>query len=92
MPVHLVEESTRIELEVVARSSGDAPLDIRLTTPDGGRVLDESRITVRTTAFSGVGVVLMGAAAVFLAVWWTRTILRERRTSRRRHPSHARRT
>jgi hypothetical protein len=92
LPVHLAEESTRVELRVIARSSGDAPLDILLTTPDGRRLLGQSRITVRTTAFSGVGVVLMGAAAAFLAVWWTRTILRERRTARRRHPSHLRRT
>jgi hypothetical protein len=91
MTVQLTEPVTRVDLRVEARSSGDAPLDIRLTSPDGRLLLGTSRITVRTTAVSGVGLVLMGASVAFLAVWWTRTILRERRASRRRHPAHLRR-
>jgi hypothetical protein len=85
------ETTTRVDLDVRARSSGDAPLDLRIISPDGRLELAASRVTVRTTAVSGVGVVLMGAAALFLVVWWTRTILRERGTPRRRrHPAHAR--
>jgi hypothetical protein len=45
---------------------------------------------VRTTAFSGVGLVLMGGALAFLAVWWTRTIVREHRA--RRPPAHQKRS
>ena len=89
LPVHLDGDTTRVDLQLRARSSGDAPLDLRITTPDGRVELGRSRVTVRTTAFSGVGLVLMGAALLFLVVWWTRTVLRERRTSRRRHPAHA---
>jgi len=91
LPVRLGGGTTRVNLQVEARSSGDAPLDIVLTSPDGRLQLGESRITVRTTAFSGVGIALMAAALAFLGLWWTRTILRERRTTRQRHPSHMRR-
>jgi hypothetical protein len=90
MPVRLDGGTTRVDLVVRARSSGDAPLDLRLTTPDGRVELGRSRVTVRTTAFSGVGLVLMAAAALFLVVWWTRTIIRERGSSRLRHPTHLR--
>ena len=86
--VRLDPGTTRVELNLRARSSGDAPLDLRITTPDGRVELGRSRVTVRTTAVSGVGLVLMGAAALFLVVWWTRTILRERGTALRRHPAH----
>ena len=55
----------------------------------GQIVLGASRITVRSTAVSGVGLVLMGTAAGFLLVWWSRTIIRERR-ARHRPPAHAR--
>ena len=91
MDVHLAGAGTRIDLRVEARSSGDAPLDIQLTSPDERLDLGRSRITVRATAVSGVGIVLMGAAAAFLAAWWTRTILRDRRAKRAR-PAHARKT
>jgi hypothetical protein len=87
--VHLDGPTTRVDLAVRARSSGDAPLDLRVTSPDGRLDLGRSRVTVRTTAVSGVGLVLMAAAALFLVVWWTRTIIRDRRAGRSRHPAHA---
>lgn len=90
LTVVLTEQSTRIDLRVEARSSGDAPLDVVLVTPDEQVELGQTRVTVRATAFSGVGVVLLGASAAFLVVWWTRTIVRERRGAKRRHPAHER--
>jgi hypothetical protein len=33
----------------------------------------------------------MVAAIAFLAIWWTRTIVREHRAVRRRHAAHRRR-
>lgn len=88
--VGLDGETTPVDLTVRARSSGDAPLDVRITTPDGRLELGRSRVFVRSTAVSGVGLVLMGAALLFLVVWWTRTIVRERGTRRRRHAAPAR--
>lgn len=89
VPVHLADATTRVDLRVRARTSGDAPLDLLLTSPDGRIELGQSRVTVRTTAVSGVGLVLMGTAAGFLVLWWSRTIVRERR-ARRHRPAHAR--
>jgi hypothetical protein len=80
--VRLDDEITRVDLEVRALGSGDARLDLRLATPDGRIELARSRVTVRATAVSGVGVALSVAAALFLVVWWTRTIVRERRSRR----------
>lgn len=90
LPVHLEGPTTRVDLQVEARSSGDAPLDVVLLTPDGRVELGQARITVRATAVSGVGVALLASSAAFLLVWWTRTIVRERRGARGRHPAHAR--
>ncbi|MBA2280495.1 MAG: hypothetical protein H0W25_04560, partial [Acidimicrobiia bacterium] len=87
--VRLEPGTRQIDLLLRARSSGDAPLDLRVTSPDGRLDLGRTSVTVRTTAVSGVGLVLMGAALLFLVVWWTRTILRDRRAARGRHPAHA---
>lgn len=90
LPITLTEATTRVDLRVEARSSGDASLDVVLVTPDERIELGRARVIVRATAVSGVGVVLLGASAAFLVVWWTRTIVKERRTARGRHPAHAR--
>lgn len=87
LPVHVEGRTTRLDLTVRALSSGDAPLDITVLTPDGRLTIATSRVTVRTTAVSGVGVVLFGGAGAFLVWWWTRTIVRERR-ARARAPKH----
>jgi hypothetical protein len=64
---------------VEARTSGAFPLLVSLQSPDGSTVVTESSFTVRSTAFSGVGVVLsVGAGAVLLA-WWGRHLVRGRR-------------
>ena len=60
------EPSTRIDIPVRARDLGRLPAaDRRHVTPDGERRLAMSRYTVRSTAVSGVGLVLsIGAGAV----------------------------
>jgi hypothetical protein len=75
----LENETTRIEVAVRARTSGDSPLDVLLTTPDGRMELDRTTYRVRSTAVSGVGLVLSIGAGLFLLVWWARTIRRDRR-------------
>ena len=59
-----------------------------IVTPDGRITLGRTRITVRSTALSGVGVVLSVGALVFLLVWWGRHTLDARR-GRGRRPRHA---
>jgi hypothetical protein len=86
--VTLTEETTRVSLNVRTRASGDSALDISVTSPDGHLVAGRTRVTVRSTAFSGVGIVLSIGAGAFLAVWWLRHAIAVRR-ERRRNMRHA---
>jgi hypothetical protein len=84
----LESDTTRVELNVRTLTSGDSPVEITVATPDGRIVLARTRVTIRSTAFSGVGIVLSVGAGAFLVVWWGRTIIQSRRAQRRR-PRHA---
>ncbi len=55
---------------MVARASGAFPLRITVTSPDGVLTVARARVTVRSTAVSGVGVVLSVGALLVLVVWW----------------------
>jgi hypothetical protein len=76
----LEDVTTRIDIPVVARATGAFPLLIDVRTPDGRRSLTTSRYTVRSTAVSGVGLLLSVGAGVFLIVWWARHWRRTRRS------------
>jgi hypothetical protein len=78
----LTEETTRIDIGVRTLSSGAFPLDIEVTSPDGGLEITSSRFTVRSTAVSGVGVVLSAGAGLFLLVWWASHWRKTRRSRR----------
>ncbi len=82
--LRLHDQATRVEVKVRARTSGDSPLDITLMTPDGNRELGRARFTVRSTAVSGLGLVLSIGAGTFLVMWWGRNIRRTRRDRRAR--------
>lgn len=69
---------TTVSIPIEARTSGDTPLQVTISTPDDGIVLARSQYTIRSTAVSGVGIVLTVGAAVFLAIWWGRHIWRSR--------------
>jgi hypothetical protein len=64
--------NTRLDLDVRTRTSGAFPLDITVTTPDGGLVLDTTTFTIRSTAVSGAGIFLSVGAGLFLLLWWAR--------------------
>mgnify|MGYP000906990863 CR=1 FL=1 len=74
---------TPVRLPVTVRTSGQFRLVITVSTPDGGVNLHQSVMSIRSTAFSGVGLVLSIAAAAFLVVWWIRTLRRERQERQR---------
>ncbi|HEX2850609.1 MAG TPA: DUF6049 family protein [Acidimicrobiales bacterium] len=78
----LQRRNTTTRLSVLARASGSFPLRVRLESPEGGLVLQESRMTVRSTALSGVGVGLSVGAGAFLLVWWAVHLRRARRGRR----------
>ena len=82
--VTLADERTQVQFNVRTRASGDSPLDVSVMAPDGELQVGRTRITVRSTAFSGVGIVLSVGAGTFLAVWWIRNVVKTRRDRRRR--------
>jgi len=89
--VTLDSANTTVTFKVRARASGTFPLDVKVTSPDGTLPIATERLTVRSTAVSGVGFVLSIGAGLFLAGWWIQHLRSERRLNRRktrpRHPS-----
>ncbi|MEY2565546.1 MAG: hypothetical protein QOE35_75 [Actinomycetota bacterium] len=77
--VQLTRRNTTELFTVQARASGAFPLTITLESPDGRLTLATSRFTVRSTAASGLGVLLSIGAGAVLLVWWARSVLRRRR-------------
>ncbi len=75
----LTKQNTTVNVPVEARSSGVFPLEVDLYTPDGTLLLASDHDTVRSTAVSGVAIVLAVLAALSLAVWWGRDLRRGRR-------------
>lgn len=61
-----------VPIRVKTRTAGDTPVRITVRSPDDGVILAESQYTIRSTAVSGVGVVLTIGAAAFLVLWWGR--------------------
>lgn len=80
--LRLLEGPNRIEVPVVARASGAFPLRITVTSPDGVLTVGRATVTVRSTAVSGVGVVLSVGALLVLVAWWARHWRSARRNRR----------
>ncbi len=70
---------TVLRVPVEARTSGVFSLDVSLTSPDGTLSLATARDTVRSTAVSFVGIVIIVASLLFLGIWWIRDIRSGRR-------------
>ncbi|HSP02372.1 MAG TPA: DUF6049 family protein [Acidimicrobiales bacterium] len=68
----------RIDVTVEALATGSVPVFVELWTPDGGVRLDGRQLNVRSTAISGVGLVLSLGALAVLVVWWVRNWRRTR--------------
>lgn len=77
--VDLTRRNTTELFTVQARASGAFPLTVTLESPDGSLTLATSRFTVRSTAASGMGVVLSIGAGAVLVAWWARSMFRRRR-------------
>ena len=78
----LTQATTALEVPVVVRTIGAFPLTLEVETPDGSRQIAGGTYTVRSTAISDLGLVLMVGAALFLAVWWARNARHGRRAKR----------
>jgi hypothetical protein len=70
--VTLTDQTTRLDVDVRTRSSGAFEVDVDVLSPDGSLTLATTRFSVRSTAVSGVGLVLSIGAVLFLAIWWAR--------------------
>lgn len=75
----LAGQNTTLKVPVETRSSGVFPLDVSLWTPGGGQRLAVNRDTVRSTAVSNVGLILIIVAVASLAIWWGRDLRHGRR-------------
>ncbi len=78
----LTRLNTTERFPVVARTSGTFPIRIVLESPDGKLTIGRARLTVRSTATSGLGVVISTGAVLFLALWWGRHTVKGRRARR----------
>ena len=76
-PFTISRSTHAIRVGVRARTTGDLPLEVRFTAPDG-LLIASGTITVRSTATSKVGIVITLAAAGVLALWWLRSHRRRR--------------
>lgn len=72
--------TTTLDVPVRVRTSGAFTMDVEVTSPDQSIVLDTSTFDIRSTAISGVGLVLSVGAGLFLAVWWGRNWRSARRS------------
>ncbi|MHB1928907.1 MAG: DUF6049 family protein [Acidimicrobiales bacterium] len=73
---------TVVRLPVTSRTSGVFALTVELLTPDGSSVLASDRDSIRSTAVSWVGLVLMVGAGLSLLLWWIRNLRHGRRARR----------
>ena len=70
---------TSEEFTVRALTSGSFPLSIEMRSPDDALQLGDGVVSVRSTALSGVAVVLSVGAAAFLVLWWLTQLRRRHR-------------
>ena len=59
---------------------------VTLTTADDQFLISTTEMTVRSTAFSSIGLFVTIGALLFLAFWWGNHILRSRRIRRAELP------
>lgn len=71
-----------LEVTVETVTSGDARILITVTSPDGRLDLVGGSVNVRSTAISGLGLVVSLVSLAVLLTWWLRTIIRVRRSRR----------
>ncbi len=77
--VDLEPGTNRLNLPVTVRTSGQFTVDVTILSADGAIPITQSRISVRSQVFSGVGIALGAGALLFLVIWWLLTYRRERR-------------
>jgi hypothetical protein len=77
--VTLQPGDNQLGVSVETVGSGDARVLVDLASPDGLLELGSGSIAIRSTAISGLGLVIGAIALLVLGAWWIRTIVRVRR-------------
>lgn len=77
----LAGPATTLQVPVEVRTPGAFQLTLEIQTPNGALVT-QGTDTIRSTAASGTGLIVMVCAALFLAVWWVRNARHGRRARR----------
>ncbi len=80
----LMSQNTTLKVPVETRSSGVFPLYVSLLPPgtpynSSDNLLVTRKDTIRSTAVSGVALILIGVAGLALIFWWGRDLRRGRR-------------
>lgn len=76
-------ETTTVEVEVEARTNGQIPITVQVLTPEWDQeVTPKVVLTARVNAFTGLGQLVTGAAALVLLTWWVHHIRLRRRRQR----------
>jgi hypothetical protein len=61
-----------VDFTVLARAAGSFPLDVRLETPDGARLIGRGRVVLRSSAVSAVALLVVAGSTLFLLLAWAR--------------------
>jgi hypothetical protein len=61
-----------VDFTVLARAAGSFPLDVRLETPDGIRLIGRGSVILRSSAVSAVALLVVAGSTVFLLLAWAR--------------------
>lgn len=73
-------QTEEIEIPVEARTNGEFPVDVRITTPEGDLAVTEPVVmTARVNALTGLGQLATGAFLLVLLTWWVHHIRQRRR-------------
>jgi uncharacterized protein DUF6049 len=64
-------------VRAITQASGTFPLKVQVLTPSG-RLVSDSQLTIRSTAYNVVALSITGGAAVFLVGWWAIGAVRRR--------------
>ena len=76
--VELEPGDNNLTVRVETRASGDARVTATLVSPDGRLEIGSTVVQIRSTAISGIGLLISALALAVLLVWWIRTVRRTR--------------
>lgn len=79
--IDLAPNNTTLQITMISQSPGTFPLTLTVESVDGGIVISRTRITVRSSVVSGIGLLLTVTAGLFLLLWWVTHWRRSRKNT-----------